>query len=78
MTKYEATRKSPAAMNVVLRRAEAGFERSRTFIAPTPISDAISPTMISTIGSVIAAMRCPGRITALVAAMAIAAMTAPT
>ena len=49
-TKYIATRKSPAAMKVTLRRAAAGFVRSSTFIIPTPTIEARSPTITVRIG----------------------------
>src|SRR5690606_34629202 len=76
-TKYITTRKAIAAMNVTLRSAEAGLERSNTRMSPTARREARSPTAMVMIGSATASRRFAAY-RVLVAAMAMVAMTEPT
>ncbi len=47
----------PAAMNVTLRRAAAGLNRSSTFMSAMPSSEVMSPTMMVMMGSATASSR---------------------
>ena len=76
-TNHIAARKSPAAMNVTLRSADAGLERSSTFIMPMPTSEATSPIITVSSGSATAAAAFAIMV-AEVAPIAMVATTAPT
>ena len=76
-TKYMRARKSPAAMNVTLRSAAPGSERSSSFIAPIPTREQRSPTSTVTTGSATASTVLAAS-AAEVAPMAIVATIEPT